>query len=146
MPRQADHHDVDQSQHQQPRRLGRCVSIELIHDEHSKCDDGGRINPQLHLEQTYNERQLDHAVTQQVDGGEVLRADRQVPSPEHQMGGDKVVRIFGEFILCDRGHDSERPLRCYEVCGGAPDDLDQCEDAFEQQAELEYEMDVFLLK
>lgn len=75
MPGQADDHDVDHSQHQQPHRLGQCVSIELIQDEHAEGDDGGRIHPQLHPEQTDDERQLDGAVNQQVDGCEVLCAD-----------------------------------------------------------------------
>lgn len=62
------------------------------------------------------------------------------------MGGNEVVRIFGEFVLCDGGHGSECPLRRNEVRGDTPHDLDQCERAFEQQADLEDEMNVLLFK
>jgi hypothetical protein len=78
MPREPYHDDVQTRDQQEPRGVRKADSVQLIHDEKSEDDYGGGVEHGLLSQKSRDQESFDNAVTQEIKGGEVLRANRKV--------------------------------------------------------------------
>src|SRR5208283_3907115 len=74
--REANYHGIDDGKEDQPDRVSEVEPVELIDDEDAKYSNGDRVVGPPAPQQADDEPKLDHAMSQQVNGCEMARADR----------------------------------------------------------------------
>lgn len=126
--------------------MRKAITIHLIENEQTKNRDGGRIVPQLLPPKTDDEPELDCAVAEQIEGGEVLAAHGKALRGVEQIVGNEVARVLRQFHPCDDVHQIEQELPGNEVGENAGGDFRQRKRAFERKADLKNGVYVFLVK
>lgn len=97
VPRQADHDDVHGRDQEQPYRMREVEAVQLVEDKEPEDGDGDRVVHQLGSQQANDQPELDDAVAQKVERGQVARAHRKVLGRLEKVVGDPVAPIFEQL-------------------------------------------------
>lgn len=126
--------------------MRKAVTIQQIENEQTEDSDGGRIVPQLLSPKANNQPQLDSAVAEQIEGGELLAALGQTLRGMDQIIRNEITRVLRQFRPCKHAHQIEQKLRRNEVRTNAGGDFRQRKRAFEHKADLKGEVHLLLVK
>ncbi len=103
VPSEPNDDKIEHGEHEEEDGVREDVAIELIYDEQSEHDDGGRIRPKLVAEESGDQDYLDEAMAHEIEGDEPagLREERRQRVLE--MRSEEVVRVFDVLVL-DKCH------------------------------------------
>src|SRR5258708_37254269 len=99
VPDQSHDDNVEHGQHYEADTVRVREAVELVDDEEAKDDQRNRISPRLVLKQTDDEEHLDDAVAEETEGIEALGADGKILRQAQEVSCNKVIWIFGQFLL-----------------------------------------------
>ena len=113
------------------------VPVYLIDYEQREHDQRDRIIPETLAQQPDDDPQFDRTVAQQIERDEMLRADRQVPRPVDEMGGDGIMRVRCKLGAGNRADEIGDYMQRDNIDPDRRDDLADREKRLQQQRDLE---------
>ena len=143
MPGEGNDDHIDYGDRDEPDRGVKDEEVRLIEDKEREDDESDRIVPELAAQETDDEPELHGTVADQVESGKMLFADREVLRRLEKVMGDDVVRILGELAARDEGRERDEELLGYEKSEQPPGHLHERIHAFQDEAYVEHEADIF---
>lgn len=136
-PGKNDNKDIEYRKHEERRRGGMHIAVELVHQEEKKCRDGSGIGPALFEEKRSNQPDFYGTVPEEVDCGKVLGSRGKVLGTVEQEIRNQIVRILTQFM------QGQHPKYGVNVSGSnkekqyAAENLEYSIDSLDEDADIE---------